>query len=48
MKTNKPMTVEEFARKGGKARARKYSKRQLRAWSKLGGRPRKSSKRGSR
>jgi hypothetical protein len=29
---------------GGKARARKYSKRTLRKWASLGGRPRKSKK----
>jgi hypothetical protein len=31
----------ELARKGGKARAKKYSKKQLSKWAKLGGRPRK-------
>lgn len=31
----------ELARKGGKARAEKYSKKQLSEWAKLGGRPRK-------
>jgi len=40
----KALTVHELARLGGLARARKYSKRQLRAWSKLGGRPRKRTK----
>jgi hypothetical protein len=40
----KPTTIRELGRLGGLARARKYSKRQLRAWSKLGGRPRKKSK----
>jgi hypothetical protein len=31
----------ELAATGGRARARKYSRAQLSAWSKLGGRPRK-------
>jgi hypothetical protein len=34
---DKPLTIEEFSRRGGLARARKYSKKQLREWSKLGG-----------
>jgi hypothetical protein len=42
----KPLTIKEFSRRGGLARARKYSKKQLREWSKLGGklggRPRKN------
>lgn len=50
MTTNNPkdksLTIEEFSRRGGLARARKYSKKQLREWSKLGGklggRPRKA------
>jgi hypothetical protein len=42
MRISKPLTIQEFARMGGHARARKYGKRQLRAWGKLGGRPRKS------
>ena len=33
------MTVAEMARLGGLARARAYSKAQLRAWGKQGGRP---------
>jgi hypothetical protein len=37
----KPMTVQEFARKGGLARAKKYTSEQLAKWGKLGGRPRK-------
>ena len=34
----------ELARKGGKARAAKYSSEQLREWAKMGGRPRKDDK----
>ena len=45
-KPQKPMTVAEAGRRGGKARAAKHSKEQLREWAKLGGwpkgRPRKS------
>jgi DNA invertase Pin-like site-specific DNA recombinase len=35
----KPMTVAEMASMGGLARAKAYSKAQLRAWGKHGGRP---------
>jgi hypothetical protein len=35
----KPMTVAEMARMGGIARAKGYSKAQLRKWGKEGGRP---------
>jgi DNA invertase Pin-like site-specific DNA recombinase len=35
----KPMTVAEMARMGGLARAKAYSKAQLRAWGRRGGRP---------
>jgi len=44
MRAEKPLTIEEFARMGGKARARKYSKRKIRSWGKLGGRPKKNHK----
>jgi hypothetical protein len=37
----KPMTITEFARLGGKARAEKLTKEQLSAIGKKGGRPRK-------
>lgn len=36
----------ELARSGGKARAKKYSKKQLSEWAKMGGRPRKDAKQG--
>lgn len=36
------LTISEVARMGGQALLRKYGKRQLRKWGKLGGRPRKS------
>jgi hypothetical protein len=35
----KPMTVVEMARMGGLARAKAFSKTQLRKWGKEGGRP---------
>ena len=35
----KPMTVAEMARMGGLARAKGYSKTQLKKWGKKGGRP---------
>jgi hypothetical protein len=45
-KKTKAMTVAEAGRRGGKARAKKYSRQQLIEWAKLGGwpkgRPRKS------
>jgi hypothetical protein len=39
--SEKPMTVAEMARMGGLARAKAYSKAQLRAWGRQGGRPAK-------
>jgi hypothetical protein len=36
----------QLARSGGKARAKKYSKKQLSEWAKKGGRPRKNAKQG--
>lgn len=44
MNKTKELTVRELARLGGLARARKHSKRKLRAWGKLGGRPKKRPK----
>ena len=35
----KELTVREMASMGGRARAKAYSKAQLRAWGKQGGRP---------
>lgn len=37
----KELTVREMASMGGRARAKAYSKAQLRAWGKQGGRPAK-------
>jgi hypothetical protein len=37
MRTEKTITVKELGRLGGPARARKYSKCQIRRWGKLGG-----------
>jgi hypothetical protein len=33
--------LSELAKKGGKARAKKYDKKTLSRWAKLGGRPKK-------
>ncbi len=33
-------TIKEFQSAGGKARAKKYSKKKLSEWAKKGGRPR--------
>jgi hypothetical protein len=48
----KLLTVQDAGRRGGKARAKKYSPEQLREWAKLGGwpkgRPRKKKKRRTR
>ena len=47
-KTRIPDDVMEYFRKtgamGGKTRAKKYSKKQLSEWAKLGGRPKGSGK----
>lgn len=44
----KPLTVQDAGRRGGKARAKRYSPEQLRVWAKLGGwpkgRPRKKKR----
>ncbi len=37
----KELTVRQMASMGGRARAEKYGKRQIRAWGKQGGRPRR-------
>ena len=37
----KPMTVTELARMGGRARAERHSKAEIRRWGRLGGRPSK-------
>ena len=37
--TTKPITVAEAGRRGGLARAAKYSWEQLRKWARKGGRP---------
>ena len=38
------MTVKEAGRRGGQAVLKKYGRKQLREWGKLGGRPRKQGK----
>ena len=44
----KKVVRKQLARAGGKARAKKYSAKQLSKWAKLGGRPRKNAKKGRR
>jgi len=47
----KRLTVQDAGRRGGKARAKKYSSSQLREWAKLGGWPKgrsRKKKRGTR
>lgn len=39
--TEKPMTVAEMARMGGRARAKAHSKDQIQQWGRQGGRPAK-------
>ncbi len=41
MLQKKELTISEVARMGGRATLKKYGRKQLRAWGKLGGRPRK-------
>jgi len=36
---DKPITANEMGRRGGTTRAKRYSRAQIRAWGKLGGRP---------
>jgi hypothetical protein len=40
----KPITANEMGRRGGRTRAKRYSKAQTPAWGKLGGRPPKLDK----
>jgi len=44
MAKNKPLTITEVARRGGLSTLKKYGKRQLREWGKLGGRPPKKGR----
>jgi hypothetical protein len=37
----KPITANEMGRRGGTARAKRYSRAQIQTWGKLGGRPQK-------
>lgn len=48
MPKKRELRIGEVAAMGGRARARKYSKRQVREWGKLGGRPRKKDKKPKR
>ena len=42
--SDKPITDNEMGRRGGTSRAKRYSRAQIRAWGRLGGRPRKLGK----
>jgi hypothetical protein len=42
MSRKRALTINEVAKMGGHATSRKYGKRQLREWGRLGGRPKKS------
>ena len=44
MVQKKELTISEVARMGGRATLKKYGRKQLREWGKLGGRPRKQGK----
>ncbi len=48
MEKNRTITVTEAGRRGGQAVLKKYGKKQLREWGKLGGRPRKKDKKPKR
>ena len=39
--TKKSMSVAEAGRRGGRTTLKRYGRKQLRAWGKLGGRPKK-------
>ncbi len=39
--SEKPITANEMGRRGGATRAKRYSRAQIQAWGKLGGRPTK-------
>ncbi len=44
MVQKKELTISEVARMGGRATLKKYGRKQLREWGRLGGRPRKKGK----
>ena len=44
MPKKRELTISEVARMGGRATVKKYGRKQLREWGKLGGRPRKKNK----
>lgn len=46
MATKKVVTISDVARMGARAQLKKYGRRQLREWGKLGGRPRKNARGG--
>lgn len=46
MAKKKVVTIEEVARMGARAQLKKYGRKQLREWGKLGGRPKKNAREG--
>jgi len=46
-KKKQPMTVAEAGRRGGKARAKKHTREQLREWARLGGWPKGRRRKGT-
>jgi hypothetical protein len=42
MSRKQALTITEMARMGARAQLKKYGRKQLREWGKLGGRPKKS------
>jgi hypothetical protein len=48
MSKKRELTISEVARMGGRATVKKYSRKQLREWGKLGGRPPKQGKKPKR
>jgi hypothetical protein len=43
MSKNRILTVTDLARMGASAQLKKYGRKKLREWGKLGGRPKKSN-----
>ncbi len=46
MATKKQVTISDVARMGARAQLKKYGRRQLREWGKLGGRGKKRKREG--
>jgi general stress protein YciG len=44
MGKNRPLTINEVARRGGLSTLKKYGRKKMREWGKRGGRPRKKTR----